>query len=35
MFEITQGEVVAVNGKTLRRSKDGNLGKGAISPFSL
>lgn len=32
--EITEGEVVAVDGKTLRRSKDGTLGKDAIHMVS-
>jgi predicted transposase YbfD/YdcC len=31
---ITEGEVVAVDGKTLRRSKDGTLGKDAIHMVS-
>lgn len=32
--EVTQGQVVAVDGKTLRRSHDKALGKGAISMVS-
>ena len=32
--EVTEGEVVAVDGKTLRRSKDGTLGKDAIHMVS-
>jgi len=32
--EVTQGQVVAVDGKTLRRSHDKNLGKDAISMVS-
>jgi predicted transposase YbfD/YdcC len=32
--EVTQGEVVAVDGKTVRRSKDGALGKDAIHMVS-
>ena len=34
IFEVTEGEVVAVDGKTLRRSKDGTLGKDAIHMVS-
>lgn len=32
--EVTEGEVLAVDGKTLRRSKDGTLGKDAIHMVS-
>jgi hypothetical protein len=32
--EVTEGEVIAVDGKTLRRSKDGTLGKDAVHMFS-
>lgn len=35
IYERTAGEVMAVDGKTLRRSKDGTLGKDAIEMVSV
>jgi predicted transposase YbfD/YdcC len=35
IYERTAGEVMAVDGKTLRRSKDGTLGKDAIEVVSV
>jgi predicted transposase YbfD/YdcC len=35
IHERTEGEVLAVDGKPLRRSKDGTLGKGAIEMVSV
>lgn len=35
IYERTKGEVLAVDGKTLRRSKDGELGKDAIEMVSV
>lgn len=34
MYQMTQGQVIAIDGKTLRRSHDRNLGKGAIQMVS-
>jgi predicted transposase YbfD/YdcC len=35
IYERTRGEVMAVDGKTLRRSKDGTLGKDALEMVSV
>jgi DDE_Tnp_1-associated len=34
VFRVTEGQVVAIDGKTLRRSHDKSIGKGAIHMVS-
>ena len=35
VFQVTQGQVVPIDGKRLRRSRDGSLGKAAIEMVML